>query len=191
MTREQLFACMPNITVDNLNKYIGPLNEAMEEFEINTFQRSTHFIAQLAHESGCFKYNKELASGADYDTGSRAIALGNTPEPDGDGQKYKGRGPIQITGLNNYRAFGDYVHQDFVTNPQLLEGPVWGCKAAGWFWDVKRKINLICDLPETWEHTWRGKTYSKFQWVTLLVNGGQNGIQDRWKYFQLAEIALK
>jgi putative chitinase len=194
ISKEQLLACMPSITVENLNKYIDPLNQAMIEFEINNKSRIANFLAQIAHESGCLKYNKEIASGEAYDTGALAIALGNTPEADGDGQRYKGRGIIQITGLGNYKALSTYEfsggRQDFVAHPELLEGPVWGCMAAGWFWDVKKKINLICDLPENWTHERKGKMYSRFEWITLLVNGGQNGIEQRKKYYQLAELAI-
>lgn len=190
ISKDQLLNCMPSITVENLDKYIDPLNGAMDKFEINTRSRIINFLAQLAHESGCFRYTVELASGEAYDTGPLAVALGNTPEADGDGQRYKGRGPIQITGLNNYKQLSAYFGQDFVNHPELLEGPVWGCMAAGWFWDVKRHINLICDLPETWTHEWRGKVYSRFEWITLLVNGGQNGIEHRKKYYQLAELAI-
>lgn len=176
---------MPHITVENLNKYIGPLNDAMAEFEINTPQRIIPFLAQLAHESGSFKYTKEIASGEAYEG---RLDLGNT-QP-GDGVRYKGRGPIQMTGRRNYQVLSDYFKQDFVKSPELLEGPIWGCKSAGWYWDEKRKINLICDLPETWTHLWRGKTYSKFEWITVLINGGLNGLEDRKKHLQLAEIAF-
>ncbi len=195
ISKEQLHACMPSITVENLNKYIDPLNQAMERFQINAYQRTTIFLAQAAHESGCLRYNKELSSGEAYDTGELAKTLGNTPEADGDGQKYKGRGIFQITGLNNYKALSAYFGQDFVNHPELLEGPVWASLSAGWFWDVKQ-FNSIADQSDGWRKNRKLKSgelvpYDKFQWITYRINGGLTHIEDRLRYYHLAQIALK
>lgn len=55
----QLKEIMPAATTENINKYLNPLNEKMPEFEINTALRVCHFIAQIGHESGSFKYSSE------------------------------------------------------------------------------------------------------------------------------------
>ena len=103
MTQEQLKAISPYITKKNLVIYTPLLDKWLPYYSINTKLRIAAFIAQVMHESGSFGYTTELASGSAYDTGKLARKLGNTPQKDGDGQKYKGRGLIQITGLNNYK----------------------------------------------------------------------------------------
>lgn len=124
----------------NLAQYIPFLNQAFEEFGINTPQYQAAFIAQVAHESGGFRYVKELASGKSYDTGTKAKALGNTPEADGDGQKYKGRGLIQVTGKHNYKACSLALFNDdrLLATPQLLETLQYAVYSAAWFWSSNR-----------------------------------------------------
>ena len=126
VTKEQLSKMMPFATKANINKYYNPLVETMENFQIDTPIRIAHFIAQLAHESGSLRYVRELASGEAYDTGKLAESLGNTPEKDGDGQKYKGRGLIQLTGRNNYKAFDEFLdgEYDLLEHPERVETPL-------------------------------------------------------------------
>ena len=110
------------------------LNAAMLEFGIDNPLREAAFIAQVAHESGEFRYVRELASGAEYDVGAKAIQLGNTTEDDDDGERYKGRGFIQVTGTDNYRDCGLVLGLDLLGDPTLLEQPALACRSAGWFW---------------------------------------------------------
>ncbi len=156
-----------------------------EMFQLNSPQRLSIFIAQLAHESGRFRYVKELASGDAYDT---RTDLGNTPQVDGDGAKYKGRGLIQITGTANYTKLEAYFHQPFLAHPELLEVPEWAAKSAGWFWMTKN-LNTYCDQPN-FTKVFKGKTYNQFEWITLLINGGQNGLEDRLRYYTQAKKAF-
>lgn len=164
----------------NMDVFIPYLNQFMNEYGINTPRRAAMFIAQAAHETGGFKYLRELASGSAYDTGRKAIQLGNTPEADGDGQKYKGRGIFQITGKTNYKACGKSIGADILSTPELLETPQFAVKSACWFW-VEKKGNSLADLPDTW----RSQTlnYSPFQYITYRINGGQNGYADRLEYY--------
>ena len=135
-----------------------------------------HYLAQIAHESAELRYSEEIASGKAYDTGKLAIKLGNTPEADGDGQKYKGRGLIQVTGRANYEAYKQYCGFDVVKQPELLAKPVGAIRSSMWFWKTKG-LNELADRDE-------------FTAITKRINGGTNGIEDRRKYLARAKKVL-
>ncbi|NNA01101.1 glycoside hydrolase family 19 protein, partial [Pseudomonas lundensis] len=148
--------------------FVPVLNTAMVRFQIIGTKRVAAFIAQIGHESGQFRYVRELGSDqylSKYDTGSLAKRLGNTPEADGDGQKYRGRGLIQITGRANYIACGEALALDLINQPELLEKPQHACMSAAWFW-ASRGLNTLADAGQ-------------FDKITLRINGGQNGAADR------------
>lgn len=171
ITTKIVLAIMPHSS-RYVNTYIDYLVEAMLEFGIDTRPRMAAFLAQIAHESGELKYVKELASGEAYDTGRKAKMLGNTPEADGDGQKYKGRGLIQITGKNNYMLAGDALGLDLITYPELLETPENACRSAAWFW-ASHGLNELADEGE-------------FEKITKIINGGLNGLNNRLEYYNRA-----
>jgi predicted chitinase len=171
ITIDQLRKIMPTLSADKAAAYLPLLNAAMAEAQINTPQRQATFLAQLAHESGELKYFEELASGAEYE-GRRD--LGNTKP--GDGRRYKGRGPIQLTGRDNYRAAGQALGLDLEGNPPLAADPQVGFRTAGWFWNTK-DLNRFADAGD-------------FREVTRRVNGGYNGMADREKYYTAAKQAL-
>lgn len=122
--------------------------------------RFSHFMAQIMHESGNFRYMEEIASGAAYE--GRAD-LGNTIA--GDGKRYKGRGPIQLTGRANYRTFGRRIGLDLERHPEIAALPSIGLWTALEYWK-DRKLNAIADRDDL-----RG--------VTRAINGGFNGLDDR------------
>ena len=155
----------------DLTKWVDPLNAAMDEFEINTPEREAAFLAQLAHESGGFRYVRELASGEAYE--GRAD-LGNTQE--GDGVRFKGRGLIQITGRANYAACGVALGLDLLGHPELLESDENACRSAAWFWKTHR-LNEIADKGD-------------FLLITKRINGGTRGYQERIAYWEKAKDAL-
>ena len=137
---------------------------------INTPLRIAHFFAQVAHESGNFQYSKELGGNsyfAKYDTGRVAKNLGNTPEADGDGALYKGRGFIQVTGRANVRAASKAKYGDgrLLLDPSWLETPEGASWSACWFWD-SRNLNELADKDDVLG-------------ITKKVNGGTNGLDDR------------
>lgn len=144
--------------------YIG---EALEFGEITTPLRQAAFLAQLAHESGEYRYMEELASGEDYEG---RTDLGNT-EP-GDGVRFKGHGPIQITGRANHKACGAFLGLNLIADPTLITTPRYGTMSAAWFWkEAKPWLNRCAD---------RGW----FKVTTRLINGGLNGWDDRQQYYQ-------
>lgn len=128
--------------------------------EISTPQRLAHFLAQLAHESGNFIYMEEIASGAAYE-GRKD--LGNT-QP-GDGRRFKGRGPIQLTGRANYRDYGHALGIDLEGNPEIAAIPSIGMMTACRYWRDKG-LNELADADDV-------------ERITRRINGGINGLADR------------
>ena len=170
-------------------KWLEPLQETFEKYDINTPKRQACFIGQCMHESGGFKFLRENLNysakalmntwpsrfpDADiaekYARQPEMIAnkvysgrMGNTE--DGDGAKFIGRGLIQLTGKDNYKAFGEAIGEDLVANPQLVEEPRYAAISAGWFWN-RRQLNLLADKMD-------------IDTLTKRINGGNIGIQDR------------
>jgi putative chitinase len=163
----------------NIERFVGWLNNAMERFDIVTPERQCAFIAQIGHESGHLRYVRELASGEAYDTGAKAKALGNTPEADGDGQRYKGRGLIQITGRDNYRACSLALFRDaqvLIDSPELLEEPEHAAMSAAWFWH-SRGLNELADEGD-------------FRLITKRINGGYTHFNQRSELWNIAKQVL-
>lgn len=173
ITYEQLKKIAP-FAPKNADVFVPYLNKTMEQYEINTPLRQAMFLAQLAHESGSFRYVRELASGRAYE-GRKD--LGNTEN--GDGVKFKGRGLIQITGKANYMKlskaiFGD--EQTLLKDPLLLETPQYATLSAGWYWDT-RHLNVKADAGDVLG-------------TTKAINGGTNGLQDRINFYAKAISVL-
>ena len=167
ITQQQLQQILPNAG-QTAGVFVPVLNTAMVRFQIVGTKRIAAFIAQIGHESGQFRYVRELGSDqylSKYDTGILAKRLGNTPEADGDGQKYRGRGLIQITGRANYMLCGEALALDLINQPELLEKPQHACMSAAWFW-ASRGLNTLADAGQ-------------FDTITRRINGGQNGAADR------------
>ena len=167
ITQQQLQQILPNAG-QTAGVFVPVLNTAMVRFQIVGTKRIAAFIAQIGHESGQFRYVRELGNDqylSKYDTGSLAKRLGNTPEADGDGQKYRGRGLIQITGRANYMMCGEALDLDLINQPELLEKPQHACMSAAWFW-ASRGLNTLADAGQ-------------FDTITRRINGGQNGAADR------------
>ena len=191
LSGKELKIIAPSTNAAACNIYPILLCELMPKYEINTTQRVQCFLSQLAHESGCFVYTREIASGIAYE--GRAD-LGNT-QP-GDGKKFKGRGLIQVTGRNNYKECSRALFGDdrLLTNPALLEEPRYATESACWFWK-SRGLNEIADKPDSWttvvrKGTPREAVYNKFQYITYRINGGQNGYSDRLAIYNRAKQVI-
>lgn len=167
ITQAQLLHILPNAGA-HVGVFVPVLNDAMAHYQIIGVKRVAAFVAQVGHESGQLRYVRELGDDAylsKYDTGRLASRLGNTPERDGDGQKYRGRGLIQITGRANYQACGRALGLDLIEQPALLEQPQWAAQSAAWFW-ASRELNALADAGH-------------FDAITQRINGGQNGAAER------------
>lgn len=170
ITTEQLSQIMPHAH-SKIYLYVEALNDACDEFDINTPQRQAAFLAQVAHESGELRYVEEIASGEAYEG---RTDLGNTKP--GDGRLYKGRGLIQITGRANYKTCGDALGVDFINDPQLLESPANAARSAAWFWK-EHGCNELADA-------------GNFSLITRRINGGMNGQPARLAYWESAKEVL-
>lgn len=185
--RNLLVKIVDAVTAD---KWADAIQDTCDKFEINTPERQAGFIAQLAHESGMFKFVKENLNYSDkallavfpkyfnaenvqaYARQPEKIAnrvyanrMGNGDEASGEGFKYCGRGLIQLTGKDNYKRFSDAVGVDFVSNPELVEQPEYACLSAGWFWSVNG-LNKLADAKD-------------ILGMTKRINGGTIGLAHR------------
>jgi predicted chitinase len=136
--------------VKNINGFVYTFNKYADYFAIDTPLEVRHFIAQIAHESDQFNAYEEYAPGSDYENRKD---LGNVFK--GDGVKFKGRGPIQITGRNNYKKMGSEIaklpfltdqerkifqNDGLLKDPAKLQDSVWGTLWSYYLWvDTKAK----------------------------------------------------
>ena len=195
LTLEQLQA----LKIDS--KWLEPLNDTLEKYQINTPQRMACFIGQCQHESGNFTLLQEnlnysadalmrvwpsrfpsLEEANKYHRNPEKIAnkvyggrMGNTE--DGDGWLYRGRGIKQLTGKENYRNCGNGLGVDLVANPDLLLEPKYACLSAGWYWN-KHNLNALADKED-------------YELLTKRINGGLIGHDDRMKRIRHAQSVLQ
>lgn len=162
------------VSLDRYEQLLGPVSDALERSEATTPRRMSMWLAQIGHESGGLRYMEEIADGSQYE--GRAD-LGNTRP--GDGKRFKGRGPIQVTGRHNYTALSVWAHRQglvptptwFVDRPGDLATDRYGFYGAVWYWTVAQPhINSLSDAGDLIA-------------VTKAINGGLHGIHDRKKYW--------
>ena len=175
LTESQLRRIMPNLALAKCQAYLPHLNQAMREHAVDSALRTAAFVAQLAHESGEFRYMEELwgptAAQRRYEPASElATRLGNRDS--GDGRRYKGRGPIQITGRYNYQKYGALLGVDLVAGPELAATPAIAFATAGLFW-ISNGLNALADAQ-------------RFETITRRINGGVNGLAERQRYYARA-----
>jgi len=178
LTGQQLQSIMPSIPTARREALLPFLQAAMTEFAIETPARIAAFVAQLAHESGQFRFMEEIwgptpAQQRYEPLSTLAATLGNTET--GDGKRFKGRGPIQITGRANYRRFGDLLGIDLVSDPARAAHPELAFRVAGLFWS-KKGLSELADRA----------TDEAFREITRRINGGFNGLDDRRNFYAVA-----
>ncbi|MGP6378965.1 glycoside hydrolase family 19 protein [Yersinia bercovieri] len=202
------FRMAANISDELAARWIQPITLAMKEFSITFPVQQAMFIAQVGHESASFtllvesfnySVNGLIATFGKRLSADQASALGRQPGETSapanrqraianlvysgrmgnkavdDGWKYRGRGLIQITGLDNYRACGTALKLDLISNPDQLLIDLNAVRSAAWFWQSRNCGQYADDI----------------QRVTQLINGGNNGINDRKARFELAKRELQ
>lgn len=142
---------------------------AMRARDITTRPRARAFLATVLHESMGLRAMNEIGGGRRYEGRG---GLGNTHS--GDGERFKGRGPIQLTGRANYEAYGRALGLNLVKHPQLVATPKVGWLVAACYFQKRAGVLKAADAGD-------------FRRVTLLVNGGYNGWEDRLRYWKKLE----
>ncbi|GGR16988.1 glycoside hydrolase family 19 protein [Deinococcus ruber] len=166
---------MPTVLVDTWATKLGAV---CEDADINTPQRLSHFLAQVTHESGGFKYMVEIWGPTPAQVRYEGrLDLGNTEL--GDGFRYRGRGPMMLTGRGNFRIVGQRIGYPLEQQPELASQIGVGSLVACDYWNAKR-LNALADLG--------GLTMVPA--ITRIVNGGLNNLDDRQRRYRLAAKAL-
>lgn len=170
----------------NMQAILAGLARRGDAAGLHAWHRLAHFIAQVAHESGRFRYDEEVwgaGGGTDaqkrYDT---RVDLGNTPQRDGDGFLLRGRTAMQITGGANYRAFRDWARAfapdapDFLREPDALLTDPWEGLGPIWYWET-RGLNAYADR-------------NHIETLTKRINGGLTGFADRLVLYTRAALVI-
>jgi putative chitinase len=201
-TVEQVRELIPK-AIGGPDAWYEALAEALPQYDINTVERVAAFIAQCSHESGGFSVLEENLNykaatlsklwpqrfppgiAEQYAGRPEMIAnktyggrMGNGPEESGDGYKYRGRGILQLTGKDNYKACSQTLFQDntLLDDPDLLLDPYYAIHSACWFWN-RNKLNQFADAGD-------------LTTLTKRINGGTIGLEDRIHHYNHAVEVL-
>lgn len=199
ITLELLQGICPKTKKTVLERYVEPLNDVCQYYDMfENNKRAAAFLAQIAHESGCFtavvenlnysarglmttfkKYFPTEEIAKQYERKPEKIAnrvyanrMKNGPESSGDGWRFRGRGLIQLTGRDNYTRFSEGLSISLDETVAYLETPAGAVSSAGWFWD-NNSLNAYCDRDD-------------FIGLTKRINGGTIGLPDRIHHYEIA-----
>jgi putative chitinase len=190
--------------------WVTPLNAAAQRFEITTPERLAAFLAQIAHESAELTRLEEnlsysatrimavwpgrfptLGSAQPFERAPEALAnrvyasrLGNGDGASGDGWRFRGRGLLQITGRGNYRTAAQALLLPLEGEPERLATPDVATLSAAHFWH-SRGLNELADDRSGDDDD------ADFVRISVIINGGPNGLHERRRYWALAKAALK
>jgi len=207
VTKDFLVLLMPESS-EMIEPFVEHLVEMFRVRNINTSSRIASFLCQTGHESVRFttmaqtlNYSTKglLRVFPQFFTAEQAMEyahkplriasrvyagrFGNRDESSTDGWWYRPRGLTpRILGAAGYRKCAEGLLQRptlFLQRPELLSGPEWSCKAAGWFWD-SIEGNDLSDQD----------TEQSFRTLTRRINGGLHGLQDRLFLFNKAKALI-
>lgn len=202
LTGEILKSIVPTLRFETASRYADLINGAMLEAQIKTPRQKAAFIASIAHESaGLARWVENLYYSAErivevwptrfasiddarpYAMQPEKLAnsvyaqrMGNGPSSTGNGYRYRGRGPLMLTGKDNYAAAERDMGIPLTQNPSLAAEPEYGFRIAAWFW----RTNGLNELAEAGD----------FKAVTKKINGGLVGYKDRYASFVRGLAAL-
>lgn len=197
-----LKAAAPLRSIEDMEKWVAPLKKSCAEYEIDSIRRISSFIAQMAHESGLIAEREEnlyysakrltevwphrfptLESAEKYANNPMALAnhvyanrMGNGNEQSCDGWRFRGMGPLCLTGRANWTAFAAKMKMSIpeaLAYGRTIEG---GIATAAWFWD-KNCINRFADTPDVSDES-------------RAINGGMTGLNDRRKRYNAVHKEL-
>jgi len=172
----------------NMQSVIAGLARFGEKAGLNRPHRLAHYLAQLAHESGRFIYDREIwgPTPAQKRYEDRAD-LGHSAAISGEASTFRGRGPIQVTGRHNYRKFTawartiDPAAPDFEANPDALLTDPWEGLSPIWYWDSGnpdgKSLNRYADE-------------NNIEMITKRINGGLNGYADRIELYTRTALVM-
>lgn len=171
-----------SLPIERYRALVPAVKEALRQSDCTNPRRVAQWFAQIGHESCGLLYMEEIADGSAYE--GRAD-LGNVLP--GDGPRFKGHGPIQITGRENHRQVSEWAYGKnlvptpdyFIANPTELGSDTFGFLGAAWYWTVARgsQINEAADAED-------------HERVCRLINGGLHGFEDRvQRYHRALQVA--
>ncbi|MDH1143327.1 glycoside hydrolase family 19 protein [Pseudomonas mosselii] len=185
ITEQQLLQILPNAR-QVAGIFVPALNRAMARWKIDSPVRQAAFLAQISHESGQLRHLTEnlnysaealvrtwpsrftAQNAGAYARQPEKIAnrvyggrMGNGPEASGDGWRHRGRGLIQLTGRDNYRAAAQALSLPLLENPELLEQPEHAAQSAAWWW-AAHGLNELADA-------------GRFSDIGSIINTGKPG----------------
>lgn len=186
LTTDHLASIAGKTANSNMRSTLLGLQKAGVGTGLNRPHRLAHYLGQLAHESGGWRYDREIwgptAAQKRYEG---RVSLGNT-EP-GDGSLFRGRGPIQITGRANYRSYAAWARRldpnapDFEADPDAVNTDPWEGLGPIWYWaegnPTRESLNALADVND-------------IETLTRRINGGVNGLADRKAKYLRAALVL-
>lgn len=180
--------CKVKPNESNMKSIVEALQLYGQQFGLMKPQRLAHFLPQLMHESGSFKYDREIWGPTPAQKRYEGRKdLGNTQK--GDGKKFMGRTGIQVTGRGNVKRFTAWAKSfvkdrdvpDFTKNPELLNTDPWEGLVPIWYWEVGnptgKSLNRYADQ-------------NNIEMITKRINGGLNGYTDRLEYYVRCALVL-